>query len=86
MGALLSWMVVFALGLIIAGHTLWAWSIWKEHLEKSRKLKGSVSIETVCDECGHSMAQTGAYIFRKKYLCGKCLRKAISSLREERDQ
>lgn len=83
MGALLSWMVVFALGLIIAGHTLWAWSIWKEHLEKSRKTQDSVTIETVCDACGHSMTQAGAYSFRKKYLCGNCLKKAISLLEKE---
>lgn len=76
-------LAVVALLAIIASHAFWAWSLWKEKMEKMRKFKNSVSIETVCDECGHSMAQAGAYIFRKQYLCGDCLRKRISSLKEK---
>lgn len=86
MNAIVTILVIVALMAIIVGHAFWTWSIWKEKMEKIRKLQGSVSIETVCDECGHSMTQTGAYSFRKKYLCGKCLKKAVSLLEKEGNQ
>lgn len=86
MNALLAGMVVFALGCIIVGHALWAWGIWQDKLEKKKRAQNSVTIETVCDACGHSMTQTGAYSFRKKYLCGSCLKKIVSSLKEEGNQ
>lgn len=83
MDAFFSVLAVVALLAIIVSHAFWAWSLWKEKMEKIRKLKNSVSIETVCDECGHSMVRAGAYIFRKQYLCGDCLRKITSSLKEK---
>lgn len=86
MDALLTGMVVFALGIIIVGHALWAWNLWQDNLEKKRKAQNSVTIETVCDACGHSMTRAGAYIFRKKYLCGNCLKRAISLLEKEGNQ
>ena len=83
MNAIVAILVIVALMTIIVGHAFWTWSIWKEKMEKRRKTQDSVTIETVCDECGHSMTQTGAYSFRKKYLCGNCLKKAISLLEKE---
>ncbi len=86
MNAIVAILVIVALMVIIVGHAFWTWNIWQDSLEKKKRAQDSVTIETVCDACGHSMTQTGAYSFRKKYLCGKCLKKAISLLEKEGNQ
>ena len=83
MNAIVTILVIVTLMAIIVGHAFWAWNIWQDNLEKKKRAQDSVTIETVCDACGHSMTQTGAYSFRKKYLCGNCLKKAISLLEKE---
>ena len=83
METLITILAIAALAAILVGQVIWMVNTYRESQEKQRKLRGSVSIETVCDECGHTMSRDGAYIFRKRYLCGRCLEKAISKLKEE---
>ena len=87
MEALLIILAVAALVAITVGQVYAMWNIWKDHFEKEQKRKaesqGSISVETVCDECGGSLRLSGAYRFRNRLLCGKCWRRTTNSLQVE---
>ena len=85
METLITILAIVTLTAITVGQVYGMWSIWKDHLEKEQKRKqeaqGSITVETVCDECGSSLRLSGAYRFRGRYLCGKCWQRTVNSLK-----
>lgn len=87
MEMLITILAIVTLAAILVGQVYGMWGLWKDRLEKEQKRKaesqGSISVETVCDECGSSLRLSGAYRFRNRLLCGKCWRRTTNSLQVE---
>lgn len=87
MDALITFLVTAAMAALFVANLFWMWSIWDERMKKEQRrkeeAKHTLVIETVCDACGSSMFKDGGYKFRGRYLCGKCLKRTINSIKVE---